>query len=128
MSKQKKLPAMALQELAVKLRMSPPEYQIIHEVSGSHQNFFESQVFVHSVSATGSGSSKQSSKHKAAYNALMKLKDLGIYDPNDIPVEEFDASISKICDTEIGPLNYICMSAATQRLSYYFMVVFSYFI
>lgn len=108
MSKQTKLPAMVLQELTVKRNFAPPEYNITRQVSGSHQNFFEYTVTVSGIQATGSGASKQISKHKAAYNALMQLKDLKIYDPEEIPVEEFDASINKNCDIDLGPLTYIC--------------------
>ncbi|XP_072391405.1 RISC-loading complex subunit tarbp2-like [Diabrotica undecimpunctata] len=98
-----KTPAMVLQELAIKKGFPPPHYEIIHSVSGSHNNRFDYRVRVAGVEAIGTGSSKQISKHDAAYHALKMLEEDGIYDPKELPMKEFNASmIQKQNDLQPG--------------------------
>jgi len=89
MAQNTKTPVMVLQELTIKKGMAPPDYQIVFQISGTHKNRFDFEVNVAGIQATGSGSSKQIAKHQAAHNALMELKEIGIYDPSDNPVSEF---------------------------------------
>lgn len=89
MAQNTKTPVMVLQELTVKKNFAPPDYQIIFQISGTHENRFDFAVSVAGIQAQGSGSSKQIGKHQAAHNALMKLQEMGIYNPSDNPVSEF---------------------------------------
>lgn len=84
-----KTPAMVLQELCVKKQLAPPQYDIVDSVSGTHSNRFDYQVKVAGITGIGTGSSKQISKHEAALDALEQLKNLGLYDPKEMPVQEF---------------------------------------
>lgn len=86
---QTKTPAMVLQELCVKKQFAPPNYEIIDSISGTHSNRFDYQVKAAGIIGIGTGSSKQISKHEAALDALEQLKNLGIYDPKEMPVQEF---------------------------------------
>lgn len=87
-----KNPAMVLQELTVKNNLAPPEYEVIHSIMGSHENRFDYIVRVAGIEALGTGTSKQISKHGAAHNALLKLEEMGVYDPKENPVVEFKAT------------------------------------
>nr|AVK59451.1 R2D2-PAc [Spodoptera frugiperda] len=103
MSNHVKTPAMVLQELAIKKGFQSPHYEITHSVTGTHNNRFDYRVRVAGVEATGTGCSKQISKHDAAYNALKLLEEDGIYDPKEIPMREFKASIiQKQCELDAG--------------------------
>lgn len=84
-----KTPAMVLQELCVKKHFASPNYEVIDAETGSHINRFDYQVTVANVTGMGTGSSKQISKHEAALDALKQLQELGIYDPKELPVQEF---------------------------------------
>ncbi|XP_044763246.1 interferon-inducible double-stranded RNA-dependent protein kinase activator A-like [Coccinella septempunctata] len=72
-----KTPAMLLQEYTVKMKIGAPEYNLIVNKCGTHENEFQYQVNVGSVSATGKGRSKQVAKHSAAFRALELLNTLG---------------------------------------------------
>ncbi|XP_057662886.1 RISC-loading complex subunit tarbp2-like [Diorhabda carinulata] len=121
MSKLAKNPAMVLQELTVKKCLGPPNFEIVHSISGTHENRFDYRVRVAGVEAIGTGSSKQISKHDAAYKALKMLEEIGIYDPVELPMEEFKASAmqkqagyrigspNKLSINCIGPLKDLCM-------------------
>ncbi|CAG9759471.1 unnamed protein product [Ceutorhynchus assimilis] len=89
MAQNAKTPVMVLQELAMHKGFGTPDYEIIFAAAGSHQNRFDYRVTVAGIQASGSGSSKQISKHQAAHNALMRLKELGIYVPAENPVASF---------------------------------------
>lgn len=85
-----KTPAMVLQELCVKQSFPPPTYEITNSIVGTHLCKFDYTVTVNEfVVGVGTGSSKQISKHEAALDALNQLKELGIYDPVEMPVQEF---------------------------------------
>lgn len=92
---QTKTPAMVLQELCVKKHFAPPKYDIIDSETGTHINRFDYQVIAHNVIGMGTGSSKQISKHEAALDALEQLRVLGIYDPKELPVQEFKPTVSQ---------------------------------
>nr|QRW27850.1 R2D2 [Phaedon cochleariae] len=89
MSKITKTPAMVLQELATQKGFGPPTYEIIFSKSGTHENRFDYKVRVAGVEAMGIGTSKQISKHEAAHNALRMLEEMGIYNPAEMPLQEF---------------------------------------
>ncbi|XP_023028942.2 R2D2 protein [Leptinotarsa decemlineata] len=116
MAKNTKTPAMVLQELTVKLALAPPTYEITNCRSGTHDNRFDYVVRAAGIEAFGTGSSKQIAKHDAAQNALAKLKDLNIYNPSEIPVQEFKVATSyappgspfKRSPNCIGPLKDMC--------------------
>ncbi|KAJ8964254.1 hypothetical protein NQ317_003557 [Molorchus minor] len=55
---------------------------------GTHENRFDYKVCVLGIEAKGRGTSKQIGKQNAAHNALMLLKDKGIYNPDENPVQE----------------------------------------
>lgn len=84
-----KTPAMVLQELCVKKKLNPPTFEMVYSQSGTHSNRFDYHVAVGSVVGKGTGSSKQISKHEAALDALKQLQELDIYDPLEMPTEEF---------------------------------------
>lgn len=121
MSRLAKNPAMVLQELTVKKCLGPPNFEIIHSISGTHENRFDYRVRVAGVEAIGTGTSKQISKHDAAYKALKLLQEIGIYDPTELPMEEFKASAMqkqagyasgsphKLTINCIGPLKDLCL-------------------
>lgn len=83
---------MVLQEVCQKKGFAPPAYEIINAVTGTHQNRFDYKVSVNGIIATGTGSSKQISKHTAAHNLLLKFEELNIYNPIENPVQQFQAS------------------------------------
>ena len=89
MAKNTKTPAMVLQELSVKKNFSPPTYDITHCITGTHANRFDYIVSIGGIVAQGTGPSKQIGKHNAAHNALMKLKEMGIYDPSENPAQSY---------------------------------------
>lgn len=84
-----KTPAMVLQELCVKKHLPPPTFEVIDQATGTHINRFDYKVTAAGVIGMGTGSSKQISKHEAALDALEQLKEMGIYDPTELPVQEF---------------------------------------
>ncbi|CAG9863459.1 unnamed protein product [Phyllotreta striolata] len=87
-----KNPVMVLQELIIKEKLPPPKYEIISSLMGTHNNRFEYCVRAGPVEAFGIGTSKQIAKHIAAHNALIALEELGLYDRQENPVEEFKAA------------------------------------
>lgn len=107
MNQNTKTPVMVLQELTVKLGMAPPDYQIIFQISGTHQNRFDFAVSVAGIRANGSGSSKQIGKHQAAHNALMKLKEIGVYNPSENPVAAFKVPLEDEQSSYKSALNCI---------------------
>lgn len=107
MAQNTKTPVMVLQELTTKNGYPPPDYQITFQIAGTHQNRFDFTVSVAGVQATGSGSSKQIAKHQAAHNALMKLKDMGAYNPSDNPVTEFQVPLTNESSPYKAALNCI---------------------
>lgn len=88
-----KTPAMVLQELCIKKHFAPPTYEIVNAINGTHTNRFDYQVTAWNIVGIGTGSSKQISKHEAALDALSQLENLGIYDPKEMPVEEFKPTV-----------------------------------
>lgn len=101
MAQNTKTPVMVLQELTVKNNISPPDYQIVFQVSGTHQNRFDYVVNVAGIQATGSGPSKQIGKHQAALNALRLLQETGLYNPSENPVAAFKVPL--VQPTESSP-------------------------
>ncbi|KAJ8967228.1 hypothetical protein NQ314_003007 [Rhamnusium bicolor] len=95
MAKNTKTPVMILQELTVKKNYAPPAYEIIYSISGTHANRFDYRVTVDGVEAHGTGTSKQIGRHNAAHNALMKFKDLGIYDPAEDPTQDYQIPLQQ---------------------------------
>lgn len=84
---------MVLQEFSVKHKYSPPTYEIISSITGTHENRFDYRVTIAGIVAEGTGTSKQIGKHNAAHNALKILKEMGMYNPDENPVQEFKASV-----------------------------------
>ncbi|XP_017777886.1 PREDICTED: interferon-inducible double-stranded RNA-dependent protein kinase activator A homolog [Nicrophorus vespilloides] len=78
-----KTPAMILQELSIKETSSPPVFNIIHQIQGTHENEFVFQVEVMGISTTGKGRSKKEAKQETARNALKIIKTVGY--STDIP-------------------------------------------
>lgn len=101
MAQNTKTPVMVLQELTVKNNIAPPDYQIVYQVSGTHQNRFDYVVNVAGIQATGSGPSKQIGKHQAALNALRQLQETGLYNPSENPVAAFKVPL--VQPTESSP-------------------------
>ncbi|XP_018571941.1 RISC-loading complex subunit tarbp2-like [Anoplophora glabripennis] len=117
-TKNTKTPAMVLQEFSVKNKYAPPTYEIISSITGTHANRFDYRVTIAGIVAEGTGTSKQIGKHNAAHNALVILKEKGIYDSDEIPGKEFKASIPNNSTPEspfkaspncVGPLKDLCM-------------------
>ncbi|KAG5890378.1 hypothetical protein JTB14_029744 [Gonioctena quinquepunctata] len=117
-----KTPAMVLQELTVKRGLAPPTYEITHAQTGTHNNRFDYMVRVAGIVAEGTGTSKQIAKHDAAQSALTQLEEIGIYNPSEIPVQEFNiptsfatpASPFKASPNCIGPLKDLCVDQKIQ--------------
>ncbi|XP_072388743.1 RISC-loading complex subunit tarbp2-like isoform X2 [Diabrotica undecimpunctata] len=113
-------PAVVLQKLTAKKGFTSPLYEIVNSISGTHNNRYDYRVKACGREAMGTGSTKQISKHKAAYNALKLLEEEGIYDPKELPVEEFKVTVSRKqnnleCGSSIsenvnciGPLKNMC--------------------
>ncbi|CAH1980474.1 unnamed protein product [Acanthoscelides obtectus] len=122
-AKPTKTPVMVVQELSVKKNLPPPIYDLIVNNMGTHQNRFDYQVTLDGIQAIGTGTSKQISKHNAAHNLLMKLKELNRYNPEEDPVQEFtrDVKNAKVAEHTrenlvpslglnfIGPLKDFCL-------------------
>nr|CAH7762345.1 unnamed protein product [Callosobruchus chinensis] len=94
-NKNTKTPVMVVQELSVKKGLAPPLYDLIVSQMGTHQNRFDYQVTLDGIQAIGTGTSKQISKHNAAHNLLLKLKELGRYNPEEFPVQQFTRELKK---------------------------------
>lgn len=86
----KKTPVSMLQEMMQK-KGSPPNYELIHDGGGTHQNIFTYKVTCFGLSAEGTGRNKKDAKHEAAsamletmakHNALPQLP----ASPCDTPV------------------------------------------
>ncbi|XP_066152290.1 interferon-inducible double-stranded RNA-dependent protein kinase activator A homolog [Euwallacea fornicatus] len=99
MAQNTKTPVMVLQELTVKKNLGAPDYQIVFQQSGTHVNRFDFVVRVAGVQAEGSGHSKQIGKHQAAHNALLKLEEIGMYNPSENPVAAFKVPLSGQTDS-----------------------------
>nr|CAH7762344.1 unnamed protein product [Callosobruchus chinensis] len=122
-NKNTKTPVMVVQELSVKKGLAPPLYDLIVSQMGTHQNRFDYQVTLDGIQAIGTGTSKQISKHNAAHNLLLKLKELGRYNPEEFPVQQFTRELKKnvtmldpIRDSMpssalnfVGPLKDLCL-------------------
>jgi hypothetical protein len=65
----KKTPVSMLQEMMVK-KGSIPNYQLIYNGGGSHQNIFTFQVSCDDLKASGTGRCKKDAKHEAAIAML----------------------------------------------------------
>lgn len=65
----KKTPVSMLQEMMQK-KESPPNYELIHDGGGTHQNIFSYKVTCIGLSATGTGRNKKDAKHEAATKML----------------------------------------------------------
>ncbi|XP_060518264.1 RISC-loading complex subunit tarbp2-like isoform X2 [Cylas formicarius] len=102
-----KTPVMVLQELATKKGFAPPDYKIVRSISGTHLNRFDFVVSVGGIEAEGSGSSKQIGKHEAAHNALMQLKEMGVYNPANNPVTTFKAALENTDSSFKSTINCI---------------------
>ncbi|XP_050313274.1 interferon-inducible double-stranded RNA-dependent protein kinase activator A homolog [Anthonomus grandis grandis] len=98
-----KTPSMVLHELMTKLGLSPPDYNLVFQLSGSHKNRFDFQVNAGGIQATGSGTSKQIGKQQAAKNALEKLAEIGIYKPINLPVSNTN-EVALDCIVELHTL------------------------
>lgn len=102
MAKNTKTPVMVLNELCVKNKFAPPNFEIIGSLMGTHENRFDYKVSAASVEAIGTGSSKQQARQNAAHKALMELKESGIYNPEDNPVEPFNAPLRKFMEVTVS--------------------------
>ncbi|KAK9876706.1 hypothetical protein WA026_014946 [Henosepilachna vigintioctopunctata] len=111
-----KTPAMHLQEFTVQKKIPPPEYDLILCKNGTHENEFHYRVSVGSIHAIGIGRSKQVARHDAAFNAIQKLSDLGLYDVVNTPVKDFNPQMHRnepdnpfqAAVNSIGTLKDIC--------------------
>ncbi|XP_050504182.1 double-stranded RNA-binding protein Staufen homolog 2 isoform X2 [Diabrotica virgifera virgifera] len=116
MANNRKTPVMALQELAVKKGFPVPQYEIVDSILGTHNDRFDCRVKACGMEAEGTGTSKQISKHEAAYKLLKLLEEGGIYDPKELPVQEFQVEVAGLENGSsveapvnwIGPLIEMC--------------------
>ncbi|VEN56846.1 unnamed protein product [Callosobruchus maculatus] len=121
-NKTTKTPVMVVQELSVKKGLAPPIYDLIVSQMGTHQNRFDYQVTLDGVQAIGTGTSKQISKHNAAHNLLLTLKELGKYNPEELPVQQFTRDFKNVTISDpmgdsmpssalnfVGPLKDLCL-------------------
>ncbi|XP_065338429.1 interferon-inducible double-stranded RNA-dependent protein kinase activator A homolog isoform X1 [Cloeon dipterum] len=67
-----KTPVSRLQEISTKLRISPPEYELIYSKLEGLSSYFTFNCKFHGRSAEGSGRNKRDAKHEAA-DALLRL-------------------------------------------------------
>ncbi|CAG9823420.1 unnamed protein product [Phaedon cochleariae] len=110
---------MVLNEVAIQKGLGPLFYELIFSRSGTHDNSFDYEVTVGDIKARGKGTSKQISKQEAARNALIILKERGIYTPTEMLVQEsskglqavtlsISDSIAETAPNSIGPLKELC--------------------
>uniref|UniRef100_A0A6P7GCK1 RISC-loading complex subunit tarbp2-like n=1 Tax=Diabrotica virgifera virgifera TaxID=50390 RepID=A0A6P7GCK1_DIAVI len=109
MANNRKTPVMALQELAVKKGFPVPQYEIVDSILGTHNDRFDCRVKACGMEAEGTGTSKQISKHEAAYKLLKLLEEGGIYDPKELPVQEFQVEVAGLENGSSveAPVNWI---------------------
>lgn len=127
MTTKTKTPVMCLQEFTVKHKLSPPEYNFRNAKEGSHENEFLCSVAVENILAMGVGRSKQVAKHEAAYNAIRKLSDKGIYNTAEIPVDDFNPILHRnepedpfqTTINSIGTLTDLCIENKIPYPTYY---------
>lgn len=91
-------PVGKLQEICMKMRVNPPDYDTCNEKGLAHERIFILSCTIVSLNMTtyGEGRSKKLAKRQAAENMLAKLEDSEIYDKT---------SNSKATDHGAGSLN-----------------------